>query len=106
MALDSSKKGFGFDVGERLKNIADPHTHDDKHEHEDVSTHKDTHTHTHDDTDVYEQTTVKKTTKNKRIQILTYSALVRKMDNYAKRNGLSRAEVFEKAVSEFLERNT
>lgn len=66
----------------------------------------DTHTHKHDDTDVYVQTTVKKTTKNKRIQILTYSALVRKMDTYAKRNGLSRAEVFEKAVSEFLERNT
>lgn len=69
-----------------------------------VKTGDDTHTHkhTHDDNDV----TVKKTTKNKRIQILTYSALVRRMDNYAKRNGLSRAEVFEKAVSEFLERNT
>ena len=62
-----------------------------------VSTHTDTHT--HDDIKV-------KTTKTKRIQILTYSSLVRRMDNYAKRNGLSRAEVFEQAVSDFLERNT
>lgn len=74
-------------------------THDDKHEHEDVSTH--THEHKHDD-DVVK----KKTTKNKRIQILTYSSLVRRMDSYAKRNALSRAEVFEKAVTEFLEHNT
>ena len=70
--------------------------HDDKHEHEDVSTH----THKHDDV------VKKKTTKNKRIQILTYSSLVRRMDSYAKRNALSRAEVFEKAVTEVLERNT
>lgn len=71
----------------------------------DVSTHTDehtdTHTHKHDDDLVK-----KKTTKNKRIQILTYGSLVRRMDSYAKRNALSRAEVFEKAVTEFLERNT
>lgn len=70
-------------------------THTDKHEREDVSTH----THKHDDV------VKKKTTKNKRIQILTYSSLVRRMDGYAKRNALSRAEVFELAVTEFLDRN-
>ena len=68
--------------------------------HTDVPTHEDTHTHKHDDV------VKKKTTKNKRIQILTYSNLVRRMDSYAKRNALSRAEVFEKAVTEFLDRNT
>ncbi len=67
----------------------------------DVSVHDDTHTHEHDDVAVKQ-----KQTKNKRIQILTYSNLVRRMDAYAKRNALSRAEVFEKAVTEFLERNT
>ena len=63
----------------------------------------DTHEHTHDD--VYTPEVVVKPTKDKRIQILTYSNLVRRMDNYAKRNGLSRAEVFEQAVREFLDKN-
>ena len=66
-----------------------------------ITTHDDTHT--HDDIKVK---TTKTKTKTKRIQILTYSSLVRRMDSYAKRNGLSRAEVFEQAVSDFLERNT
>ena len=64
-----------------------------------------THTHTDDDNDVYVPEVKVKETKTKRIQILTYSNLVRRMDAYGKRNGLSRAEVFEKAVTEFLERN-
>ena len=81
---------------EEKETPADVSTHTDK----DTATHKDTHTHKHDDV------VKKKTTKNKRIQILTYSSLVRRMDSYAKRNALSRAEVFEKAVTEFLERNT
>jgi hypothetical protein len=68
----------------------------------DVSVHDDTHTHEHDDVVVAKP----KQIKNKRIQILTYGTLVRRMDAYAKRNALSRAEVFEKAVTEFLERNT
>ena len=65
----------------------------------------DTHTHTDNDSDVYEpDINIKvKETKTKRIQILTYSNIVRRMDAYAKRNGLSRAEVFEQAVSEFLD---
>lgn len=85
---------------EEKETPVDVSTHADEHAHNDVST--DTHTHTHKHDDVVK----KKTTKNKRIQILTYSSLVRRMDSYAKRNALSRAEVFEKAVTEFLERNT
>lgn len=66
----------------------------------------DEHTHTHDDSDVYAPSEVKvKETKTKRIQILTYSNLVRRMDAYGKRNGMSRAEVFEAAVTEFLDNN-
>lgn len=67
----------------------------------DKATHTDTHT--HNDVDVYESEVKVKETKTKRIQILTYSNLVRRMDAYCKRNGLSRAEVFEQAVSEFLD---
>lgn len=70
-----------------------------------VPTDEHTHTHTDNDSDVYVSEVKVKETKTKRIQILTYSNLVRRMDAYGKRNGLSRAEVFEKAVTEFLERN-
>jgi hypothetical protein len=70
-----------------------------------IPTPTDEHTHTHNDSDVYVQDVKVKETKTKRIQILTYSNLVRRMDAYGKRNGLSRAEVFEKAVSEFLDNN-
>jgi hypothetical protein len=62
--------------------------------HDDVSA--DVHTHTH--------TPKIKETKDRRVQLLTYGTLVDRMDTYAKMNGLSRAEVFEMAVSEFLER--
>lgn len=65
----------------------------------------DKHTHTHEHDDVYEPDIVVKPTKDKRIQILTYSNLVRRMDTYAKRKGLSRAEVFEQAISEFLDKH-
>ena len=65
----------------------------------------DTHTHNDVDNDVYVPEVKVKEIKTKRIQILTYSNIVRRMDAYGKRNGLSRAEVFEKAVTEFLERN-
>lgn len=57
-------------------------------------------THTHDDADVY----VDRPIKNKRIQILTYSNLVRRIDARAKREGMSRAEFFEKVMTEYLDR--
>lgn len=42
-------------------------------------------------------------TKNRRIQILTYGSLVDRMDAYANKRGMSRAEVFEAAVRMYLE---
>lgn len=41
--------------------------------------------------------------KAKRIQILTYESLVDRMDAFAERMGLSRAELFENAVSAYLD---
>lgn len=68
--------------------------------HTDVSTH--THEYTHDDT----HTPKIRERKTARIQILTYPSIVEKLDHYARNHGLSRAEAFERAVSEFLENNT
>lgn len=65
--------------------------------------------HTHADDDVYTHTPTHtpapkvKETKDRRVQLLTYGTLVDRMDAYAKLNGLSRAEVFELAVKEFLD---
>lgn len=92
-----AKKESKFGILDNIPTPADEHTH----------------THKHDDSDNGENLSTvdwpplefKKETKTKRIQILTYSNLVRRMDAYGKRNGLSRAEVFEKAVSEFLDNN-
>lgn len=86
MALDGKKKGFGFDVEGRLnKNQPEP-----------------THTHNHTDT----HTPKVRERKTARIQILTYPSLVGKLDDYAMMHNLSRAEAFERAVTEFLERHT
>lgn len=59
----------------------------------------DTHTHNHTPT----HTPKVKETKDRRVQLLTYGTLVDRMDAYAKHNGMSRAEVFELAVKEFLD---
>ena len=64
----------------------------------------DTHTHNHTPTPTHIPKV--KETKDRRVQLLTYGSLVDRMDTYAKMNGLSRAEVFEQAVSEFLDRNS
>lgn len=66
---------------------------------EDVSIDVHTHTHNHAPT----HTPKVKETKDRRVQLLTYGTLVDRMDAYAKHNGLSRAEVFEMAVKEFLD---
>lgn len=68
----------------------------------DVSEHTDTHTHKHK----YPPVPKVRERKTFRAQILTYPSLIKRLDSYAEMNGLSRAEAFEKAVSEFLERNT
>ena len=66
--------------------------------HTPVQTHTDTPTHTH-------KRKIKET-KDRRVQLLTYTALIEDMDAYGESHGMSRAEVFEAAVREFLERNT
>lgn len=60
----------------------------------DKSTHAHTHEHTH---------TQPKETKRRRVQLLTYDSLVDRMDAYGAAHQMSRAEVFELAVSEFLD---
>jgi hypothetical protein len=61
---------------------------------------KDVSTHTHKHTPKLRER------KTARIQILTYPSIVEKLDHYARMNGLSRAEAFERAVLDFLESNT
>lgn len=64
----------------------------------DEHTHNDVHTHTH--------TPVVKRTKDRRVQLLTYGELIDQMDAYGNQHGMSRAEVFEAAISEYLKNNT
>ena len=94
MALNSGEKPFGLNVEDRLKKVTNTtgSVHDD--------THKSTHTHNHTPTPKVRER------KTFRAQILTYPSIIEKLDKYAEMNGLSRAEAFERAVSDFLERNT
>ena len=69
-------------------------------EEKEVPVYTDTHTHNHKHTPKVRER------KTFRAQILTYPSLIERLDSYAKMNGLSRAEAFERAVSEFLDRNT
>lgn len=41
--------------------------------------------------------------KKRRVQLLTYDTLIDRMDLCAKNRGLSRAELFEKVMSEYLD---
>ena len=63
-----------------------------------LSTH--THEYTHDDTQE-----IKRKRKNRRVQILTYDDIVDRLDRYCKKNDISRAEVFEKVINQFLAEN-
>ncbi len=87
MALDKKKSGFGFDMEERLK--------------------KPTATGSEGSesfgTDSMKEPKARER-KDKRIQILTYESLINRMDAYAQRQGVSRAEVFEAAVTAFLDK--
>ena len=72
--------------------------------HTHVDTHKPTHTHTHKSKqpDVYEP--VQKEVKTKRIQVLTYESLIKRVDAYASKRGVSRAVVFEAALEAYLDK--
>lgn len=77
----------------RLTDV-DTHHHDDTHTQQHSDTHKHTHTHEHEP--------VAREKKSRRIQILTFDSLIDRMDAYAKKRGVSRAEVFEVAMEKFL----
>lgn len=66
---------------------------------------KHTPTHTHNHTPTPTHTPKVRERKTFRAQILTYPSLIERLDDYARMHGLSRAEAFERAVTEFLERN-
>ena len=70
-------------------------------------THDDTHTHTHArvQENTHRQAGVEpagRAKKTRRIQILTFDSLVDRVDAYAKKRNVSRAEVFEVAMEKFL----
>lgn len=70
--------------------------------HIDVSTDVDTHKHTHKQ-DVGKKKPRER--KKRRVQILTFDSLIERMDAAAAEEELSRAELFEKIVSEYLDKN-
>lgn len=90
MALNGDKSAFGLDIEKRLDKVKNTSERE----------------HTHDDTHKHTSTPKVRERKTFRAQILTYPSLIEKLDDYARLNGLSRAEAFERAVSEFLDRNT
>lgn len=87
MALNTNESGFSLE--EKFKKFGNKPGGQD-----------DTHNHTHNDTQEPEA----RERKDRRVQLLTYGSLVDRMDAYAKRRGVSRAEVFEAAVTDFLDR--
>ena len=94
MALNDKKTGFGFDMEEKFKKVtAKTNT---------ETTTDDTHDYTHTHDDVREP--VYKERKQKRVQLLTYESLINRMDKYAAKRGVSRAEVFEAAVKAYLDK--
>ena len=88
MALNNNKSGFGFDMEARLaKKTTRP---------------------SEEGSEVIESETPKKEVqsrerKHKRIQILTYDSLVDRLDSYCDRKNVSRAAVFEAAISAYLD---
>ena len=70
----------------------------DTHTHKHTQEHSDKHTHTHN----HKHEPMAREKKSRRIQILTFDSLVDRMDAYAKKRGVSRAEVFEVAMEKFL----
>ena len=96
MALNDKKSGFGFDMEEKFKKVTSkPVT---EKAGDNVYTH--THTYTHDDVREPEQ----QERKQKRVQLLTYESLINRMDKYAAKRGVSRAVVFEAAISAYLDK--
>ena len=86
MALNRTGKPFGLDIEGRLKGVTDgAHEHECEHVHNTKPSVKER--------------------KTFRAHILTYPSLIARLDKYAEAHGLSRAEVFEMAVTDFLDKN-
>ena len=96
MALNTNKSGFTFDVEEKFKKVTSKTG--SEMANDDTYTHN--HTHTHDDVHEPEQ----QERKQKRVQILTYESLIRRMDKYAAKRGVSRVAVFEAAMIAYLDK--
>ena len=96
MALNDKKTGFGFDMEEKFKKVTSKTG--SEMANDDTYTHN--HTHTHDDVHEPEQ----QERKQKRVQILTYESLIRRMDKYAAKRGVSRVAVFEAAMIAYLDK--
>ena len=96
MALNTNKSGFTFDVEEKFKKVTSKTG--SEMVNDDTYTHN--HTHTHDDVHEPEQ----QERKQKRVQLLTYESLIRRMDKYAAKRGVSRVAVFEAAMIAYLDK--
>ena len=90
MALNDKKTGFGFDMEERFNKVTTKT--DDELNFDDIGVVK---------TEVEEPE--QKELKNKRVQLLTYESLIKRMDKYAAKRGVSRAAVFEAAMNAYLD---
>ena len=97
MALNEKKTGFGFDIEERFNKVTSK-TQTGSDTHIDDYTH--THEHTHKDVEEPEQREL----KQKRVQLLTYESLIKRMDKYAAKRGVSRVTVFETAMLAYLDK--
>jgi len=74
---------------------------------EDLTTQTDVVSDNHTHADVYDvepEPVVKRERKQKRVQLLTYESLIDEVDKYATARDMSRVEVIEKAIREFLDR--
>lgn len=92
MALNDKKTGFGFDMEEKFKKVTAKTQ---------TGAERDTNDkHTHDDVGEPEQREL----KQKRVQLLTYDSLIRRMDKYAAKRGVSRVAVFEAAMIAYLDK--
>lgn len=94
MALNDKKTGFGFDMEEKFKKVTT------KTQTGAEKVGEDNNTHTHDDVREPEQ----QERKQKRVQLLTYDSLIRRMDKYAAKRGVSRVVVFETAMKAYLDK--
>ena len=67
---------------------------------------KPTHTYTHTHNDTHEYTPVKRERRTRRVQMLMKESLVDALDAYAAKYDISRTEIIQGLVEEFLKKNS